>query len=234
MKEEGATVAGVAGEHDTALTVPAEAVGTQVADVAGEPPTLVQVIVSPLKTCPGEITAGKGPRLTLMSAGGLIVALTLLELSPGTGSFTPVGVETVTVLVMAPVLLAMPCTMTVQVPPGGHVATDPVSVLPVMLAVHPLALTITRDVRFAGMESEKVPPSAGLGPALLKTIWYWIVLPWAIVSGVVWKLPLVPSRCDLTAVRSAWLTIVVEADAFPCWEIELPRVCELLVTLPYW
>ena len=60
---------GVAGTQLTALMVPAETVGTQVALVAAFTPTLVQVAVKPVMTWPGLTTAGVvAPKAACMSA----------------------------------------------------------------------------------------------------------------------------------------------------------------------
>ena len=72
MLAPAATVLPDAGVQTTLLTVPALAVGTQVAAVAALPPAaLAHVSVRPVNTCPGRTTVGVvPPKVTLMSAAG--------------------------------------------------------------------------------------------------------------------------------------------------------------------
>ena len=71
-----ATVAGVAGVHTTLLSVPALALGTQLAPTAEPGPLLVQVSVPPLTTSPGSSTAGRPLNTGTMSAlDGLTVCV---------------------------------------------------------------------------------------------------------------------------------------------------------------
>ena len=72
MLAPAATVLPEAGVHTRLLTVPALAVGTQVAAVAAPPPAaLVQTSVRPANVCPGRTTVGVlAPSVTLMSAAG--------------------------------------------------------------------------------------------------------------------------------------------------------------------
>ena len=55
------------------------------------------------------------------SATGVIVVTAVLVLFPGVGSVNPAGVETVTMLVMVPLVPAVPVRVKVTLPPLGRV-----------------------------------------------------------------------------------------------------------------
>ena len=101
------------------------------------------------------------PAVTVVSASVLVTdklavpmaVYTVDVLLPGTVSLTPDGAVTCAVLVAADVLLvADPCTTTLQVLPPAIEATEPLSRLPANAAVHPEAPAVMLTVATVMLE----------------------------------------------------------------------------------
>lgn len=120
----------------------------------------------------------EGPDLRTETSATALTGVTTVEvLSDGSGSVTPIGVVTVVLLLIAPVLvgLTVPAIVNVALPPAGSVGTNPLTTLaPFTLTVAghtappaaPEQLAVT-PVMLVGTTSIKLALFAGLGPALL-------------------------------------------------------------------
>ena len=166
-----ASVAGLAGEQDTALTVPKLALGTQVGLVAGEPPVLVQTRVRPVNACPGATAVGTSVKAELMLATTTVV-LAVALLLPGVGSV--VGELTVAVLLITVPAAVAGATVTTRVktelPTGSVPMVEQLIVPPEptagLVQDHPAGVTNEAKVVPAGKVSVIAAEAATVGPAL--------------------------------------------------------------------
>jgi hypothetical protein len=111
------------------------------------------------------------------SATGLMVVLAVLVLLPGVGSVNPAGVDTVTTLVMLPLVPAVPVRVKVTLPPTGKVGMASVPACKATTveltgqAAPPVGEPQVRvlAVKLATAGSLMVAPLAAKGPLLVTT-----------------------------------------------------------------
>lgn len=170
-----ASVAGLEGEHEMALTVPTFAVGTQVGLLAIEPPLLVQTSVSPANDCPGATAVGTTVNAGLMAATTTIVVADALLL-PGVGSVVTEDTVAVSLIALPPTAAGLTVTTRVNtelatgIAPMDEHAMDPP--LPTAGKVHdqPAGVTSDANVVPVGIGLFMAADAAGFGPALVTVI----------------------------------------------------------------
>jgi hypothetical protein len=150
-------------------------VSVTVAPFAGFGPafdaTIVYVIGCPVTAvvCPSVL-------VTERSVPSVSVSVSVAELLARFGSVTPLGGNTVAVLLRLPVAdeLTVPVTVYVTVPPGGRFAVSLMWPDPLAVQLPPPAPTQIQvtPVIAAGTVSDTVAPSATLGPAFDTTMVY--------------------------------------------------------------
>ena len=184
-----ASVAGLAGVQDNALTVPRFTLGTQVGLVAGEPPVLVQTSVKPLNAWPGATAAGTSVNAGLILATTTVV-LAVALLLPGFGSAD--GDVTVAVLLITVPAAVAGATVTTRVKtelPTGRVPMVEQLIVPLeptagLVQVQPAGVTSEAKVVPAGRVSVIAAEAATVGPALDTVMLYVTVLPAPTGSGL--------------------------------------------------
>src|SRR5690349_2947202 len=159
--------------------------------------------------------AEAGPVLTTdTSAEAVTVVVTVLELSPVSGSVTPDGAVAVAVLINEPpVTGAVPLIVKVTLPSAGSVVIVLATSLPLIVTVPHTAPPVApphvamRLLIAAGTGSSRVVPSASLGPLLVTTTLYEIAPPALTDAGPV--LTTRRSACATTSLSSVLVLLAV-------------------------